>query len=363
MDTIQFLQSVWRLENDRPAFQINLPVDSGNTMLERFNDPEKMLAHWAKEVAEHQSIQDDCVPIRPTYLGTGVFPSAFGSPIRWFEDADPWAEPVISTDASAVHSLRRPSIQDGLLRRVLDLTRFMATEPVGAARSEPGHDSAVRVRVTDLQGPLDVAYLVWHSEEFLIALHKRPEEAHALMRLCTDLVIDFVQEQRRVAKSLGAEFVPCHYPPIWMPDGWGVAVSDDCAALLSPRQYAQFALPYLNEVSDAFGGVFVHSCGNFTHNLGNLEKVRNLRGIDFAVGEQPFAPIAERFGGRCVLSVRLGLDKDQKFASIPDWVDHVVRAAPTPKGLYLTINTWYSSPDSGRPWEPADLARIYSILR
>lgn len=358
MDTISFLQSVWRLENDRPAFQINLPVDSDTKMLERFNDPAKMLAHWAKEIAEHQCIQDDYVPIRPTYLGTGVFPSAFGSPVQWFENADPWVEPVMSADASAVYALRQPTVQDGLLCRVLDLTRFMATEPANVL----GSDSPVRVRVTDVQGPLDVAYLVWHSEEFLIALHKHPEEAQTLMRMCTDLVIDFVQEQRSAAKSLGAEFVPCHYPPIWMPDGWGIAVSDDCAALLSPRQYAQFALPYLNEVSDAFGGVFVHSCGDFTHNLGNLEKVRNLRGIDFAVGEQPLGPIAERFSGRCVLSVRLGLDKDRKFASIPDWVEHVVRSAPTPKGLYFTVNTWYSSPGSGRPWKPADLERLYRII-
>lgn len=327
-------------------------------MLERFNDPAKMLAHWVKEVEDHRGIRDDYVPVRPTYLGTGVFPSAFGSPIHWFENADPWAEPVVFSDASAVYSLYRPSVRDGLLGRVLDLTRFMAT----TRTSVPESASPVRVRVTDVQGPLDVAYLVWHSEEFLVALHKHQKEVHALMRMCTDLIVSFVREQRRVATSLGAEFVPCHYPPIWMPDGWGIAVSDDCAALLSPRQYAQFALPYLNEISDAFGGVFVHSCGDFTHNLENLEKVRNLRGIDFAVGEQPFGPVADRFSGRCVLSVRLGLDKERRFASIPEWVEYVVRSAPTPRGLYLTVNTWYSSPESGRPWEPADLERIYSII-
>jgi hypothetical protein len=358
MNSVSFLQHVWQMENNRPAFQINLPVDSGTTMLERFNDPAKMLAHWENEVSDHRGIQDDYVPTRPTYLGTGVFPSAFGSPVEWFENADPWAEPVVATDPEAVYSLHLPSVEDGLLGRVLELTRFMATASVPG----PGTDHPLRLRVTDVQGPLDVAYLVWHSEEFLIALYKHPAEAHALMQMCTDLVIEFVREQRRIARSLGAEFVPCHYPSIWMSDGWGIAVSDDCAALLSPKQYAEFALPYLNQVSDAFGGVFVHSCGNFTHNLVNLEKVRNLRGIDFAVGEQPFEPIAERFAERCVLSVRLGLDKDRKFASIPDWVEHVVQSAPSPKGLYLSINTWYSSPGSGRPWEAADLERIYRII-
>ena len=356
MDTISFLQSLWRLENERPGFQVNLPVDSGATMLERFDDPAKAFAHWEKEVAEHQGIQDDYVPIRPTYLGTGVFPSAFGSPVQWFENADPWAEAVITTNPSDVYDLQQPSIRDGLLQRVLDLTQFMASQKTSAGTSPDW------VRVTDVQGPLDVAYLVWHSEEFLIALLKHPKEATALMEMCTDLVIDFVKEQRRLVKSLGAEFVPMHYPSVWMPDGLGVAVSDDCAALLSPKQYEKFALPYLNLVSDAFGGIVVHSCGNFTHNLKCLEKVRNLRGIDFAVGEQPVEPIAERFSGRCVLSVRLGLDKEKKFASIPEWVEHVVDTVPTCRGLYLSVNTWYSSPGSGRPWEPADLDRLYHII-
>lgn len=356
MDSIAFLKKVWQLENDRPAFQINLPVDSGTTMLERFDDPARMLAHWAKEVVEHQGIEDDYVPIRPTYLGTGVFPSAFGSPVQFFENADPWAEPAITTNPDDVYSLDQPSITDGLLQRVLDLTQFAATRDV------PVGNGQVRVRVTDVQGPLDVAYLVWKSEEFMIGLLKHPQEAHVLMQKCTDLVIDFVTEQRRLIKSLGAEFVPCHYPPIWMPDGLGITVSDDCAALLSPRVYEKFALPYLNQVSEAFGGVVVHSCGDFSHNLKNLEKVHNLRGIDFAVGEQSLEPIAERFAGKCVLSVRLGLDKDKKFASIPEWVEHVVNSVSTTRGLYLTINTWYSSPGSGRPWEPSDLDLLYRII-
>jgi uroporphyrinogen-III decarboxylase len=360
METCAFLDSVWHLENARPAFQINLPVDSGTTMLERFDNPHKLLEHHRQEAREHVGIRDDYLPILPTYLGTGVFPSAFGCPIHWFENADPWASPVIDTDASAVYTLKQPSVIDGLLGRVLDLTRFMANSAQVGAPPDPS--APLRVRVTDVQGPLDVAYLVWRSEDFMMALYEHPDEVHALMRLCTRLIIDFVREQRRLVHELGAEFVPCHYPYIWMPDGAGVAVSDDCAALLSPRQYAEFALPYLNELSEALGGVFVHSCGDFTHNLPNLERVHGLRGIDFAVAEQPFEPVAERFAGRCVLSVRLGLDKDRKFESIPAWVEHVVRAAPTPRGLYLSINTWYSSPSSGRPWRTDDLEAIYDLI-
>lgn len=38
-----------------------------------------------------------------------------------------------------------------------------------------------------------------------------------------------------------------------------------------------FCLPYVNELSEEFGGVMIHSCGNFSHQLDNLAQVRDLR--------------------------------------------------------------------------------------
>jgi uroporphyrinogen-III decarboxylase len=350
IETREFLASLWKLEDvGRPAFQINVQVDSGTTMLERFNEPAKMLRHQLLEFEAKSRIADDFVPALFPYLGTAIFPSAFGCPVKWFDNQDPWAESIINDDPHKIYALSQPTVRDGLLGRVLEDTRYLREQTRGA----------YPIRMTDVQGPFDIAYLIWRHEDFMFALRESPQEVHHLLGMVTRLIIDFVKEQRRIA----GEFIPCHYPPIWMPDGMGISISDDVMTLISPRHYETFVLPYINQLSDAFNGIFIHSCGNFTHQLANLEKVHNLRGIDFAVGEMPFAPVAERFAGKVVLSVRLGLDKERHFVDIPSWVEHVLRGTPTARGLFLSINTWYSSPESGRPWNETDLQRIWQMIR
>ncbi len=348
-ETKEFLTAFWGLEDvGRPAFQINQPVDSGTTMLERFDDPAKMLRHQILEFESRGAPDDDLVPTLFPYLGTAIFPSAFGCAVRWFDDQDPWAEPVIADNPRKVYEFAQPDVADGLLRRVLEQTRYLREQTQGR----------YPIRMTDVQGPLDVAYLTWRHEDFLLALHDHPAEVHHLLGMITRLIIDFVEEQRRVA----GEFVPCHFPPIWMPDGMGISISDDVSTLISPRHYEAFNLPYINQLSEAFNGIFIHTCGDFTHQLSNLSRVHKLRGLDLAVGEAPFAPVAERFAGKVVLSMRLGLDKERRFPDIPAWIKYVLQTMPTRRGLFLVVNTWYSSPGSGRPWEGADLEAVCRLV-
>ncbi|MBM3133774.1 MAG: hypothetical protein FJZ89_00480 [Chloroflexi bacterium] len=365
-----FLRRLWALDNaERPAFQFNVQADTGTTLLERFHDVPKMLRHQLAEFALRPDLEDDFVPAFFPYLGTAIFPSAFGCPVRWFDDQDPWARPIVDRP-QAVYALPEPAVTDGDLGRVLDYTRRMAQAHVGwdaearrftllQDRLVPRSSSLVTsIRMTDVQGPLDVASLIWGEEDFLVALYEHPAEVHHLMGKATRLIIDFVQEQRRIVRQAGREFIPCHYPPIWMPEDAGLALSDDLLALLSPRLYAEFGLPYVNQLAEAFGGVFIHSCGNFRHNLGNLAQVHNLRGVDFAASETPFAAVAEALGGRAVLSVRLGLNKDIHFPSIPAFVEHVLQTRRTNRGLLLVINLWYSLPGSGQPLQPGDVPRM-----
>jgi hypothetical protein len=156
---------------------------------------------------------------------------------------------------------------------------------------------------------------------------------HHLMRLVTDLIIAFVKEMR----SHCPEFIPCHYPPLYLPDGRGLAISDDCLAVVSPKLYEEFALPYVNELSEEFGGIFIHSCGNFVHQLDNLAKVRELRGLNFGATETPFEAIWERFGGKTVVVPHLGLNKDIHFESNRDYLGHVLETKTTDRGLCIIV--------------------------
>ena len=345
--TQSFLDRVWQLRNDeRPAVQFNVQADTGTTMLERFEDVGKMMRHQLAEMAGKAGIVDDSVPAFFPYLGTAIFPSAFGCPVQWYPDQDPWARPILR-DARDVYDLPEPAVTDGDLARALDYTRAMAAAP-----------QRLPVRMTDVQGPLGIASLIWGEEGLMMAMYDAPDAVHHLMAKVTRLIIAFVMEQRRIVHAAGLPFIPCHFPPIWMPDGTGIAVSDDMIALLSPRMYAEFALPYMNRLAEAFGGIMLHSCGDFQHNLGNVRRIHNLRGVDFAASETPFGAMSDALAEQCVLSVRLGLNKEIHFPTIPAFVQSVLAERRTNRGLYLIVNLWYSLPGSGTPLQPGDVERM-----
>jgi hypothetical protein len=189
------------------------------------------------------------------------------------------------------------------------------------------------VAMTDLQGPLDTAYLVWESSAFMLAMYTNPKEVHHLMRLVTDLIIRYVKAQR--ARS--PEFLPCHYPPLWLPDGRGIAISDDGLAVISPKLYREFCLPYVNELSEEFGGVMIHSCGNFVHQFENLERIHNLRGINFGATETPFAAVWQRFGGKTAVIPHLGLNNEIHFNGNREYMEHVLGTRTHNRGLCVIV--------------------------
>jgi len=104
-----------------------------------------------------------------------------------------------------------------------------------------------------------------------------------------------------------------------------------------PKLYREFALPYVNELSEEFGGIIIHSCGNFTHQLDNLAKVHTLRGLNFGASETPFEAVWERFGGKTGILPHFGLNKDFPFDSHVEFMEHILRTATHWRGLCILV--------------------------
>jgi hypothetical protein len=58
--------------------------------------------------------------------------------------------------------------------------------------------------------------------------------------------------------------------------------------MLSPSMYEEFALPYNSRIGEALGGVHIHSCGDYRHNLDNILKITNVRSIQLHAGRGEF---------------------------------------------------------------------------
>jgi hypothetical protein len=332
--TIRRWEAFWGLEDvGRPLWMIpTSPVLTAATvgalpLPELFQDKEAQLRAQLGILAwrEHAGIEDDFIPHLQPQGGVTVFASAFGCKVDFFKHTLPWAHPVISADdpPEKAVALVAPSVSDGQLGSMLEFTEYFVHETRGR----------YPVAMTDLQGPLDTAYLVWEPSAFMLAMYDAPREVHHVMRLVTDLIVRYVKEQR----SRSPEFIPCHFPPVWLPDGRGIAISDDALAVLSPGLYREFCLPYVNELAEEFGGVLIHSCGNFAHQLDNLAQVRDLRGINFGASEMSFEKIWERFGGRTAVIPHLGLNKDIHFSGNRAYMEHIRKTVDHSRGLCVIV--------------------------
>lgn len=365
MSARDFLGRLWALENDvRPGSLVGYvgprvkggaPVRSAlfstegkDTVKARLLDPVKFLEAQLEEIDGQAKLRGDLVPALCPTLGVIAIPSAFGAEVVWWENDFPAVRPVAG-GLEAARRLERPKVTGGELGRILAYTRVFLERTEGK----------MPIRLGDIQGPLDNAALICGHTAFLEALLTAPREAHQILSTVTDLMIEFATAQREIVRTAGAEFVPSSFQP-WLPDGRGLSIANDVGVMLSPDLHDEFSVPYLNRLSDAFGGVYIHSCGDWTRLFPSLEKVRNLRGLEFGGSEAPYDQVLGRFGGRTVLACRVGLNRDVRFAGMADFVRRVIAAAPTPRGLFLHIDI--TNGLTGDDWPETDLDEIYALL-
>ena len=292
----------------------------------------------------------DFVPSLCPSLGVIAIASAFGAEVVWWEKDFPAVKPVINNNPQQVYELKPPAITDGELGRILDYTRFFISETKGS----------LPIRLTDIQGPLDNASLIMGHNLLMLAMLSYPEEVHYLMRLVTDCMISFIKAQREIVRQARVEFVPAMFQP-WLPDGEGISISNDDWVMISPEMHDQFHIPYLNELSEEFGGIYLHSCGNWFHQLPSLKKIVNLRGIEFGASEVPFQAVFNELADKAVLACRVGFNREKAFKSMADYVQEILQAAKSNRGLFINVDVTNGVLDDD--WPETDLDQIYQLLR
>jgi uroporphyrinogen-III decarboxylase len=118
-------------------------------------------------------------------------------------------------------------------------------------------DGGYTIPVVAARGPLCLASFLRGVPEFMLDIAESPEGVHALLRLTTRTVIDWLKAQAEVI----GETVE------------GILVLDDIAGFLSARSYREIAHPYLKQICDAFPSDWVkvyHNDANVRPFLGDL---------------------------------------------------------------------------------------------
>ena len=129
---------------------------------------------------------------------------------------------------------------------------------------------AVFVRTPDFQGPMNTLALLTDQTELICGLYEEPELVERALDHVTDTLIATVQRFREAVGP--AKVIGNIWPFVALPDGQGVGITQDYMPLLGPELYERFELPRLKRIADAFGGVYIHCCGEYAQHLPALAR-------------------------------------------------------------------------------------------
>ena len=246
--------------------------------------------------------------------GVGVYANIFGCPVNW-NDFDAPQTNYLYHSVDELKELRPPRIHDSEVA-------CMVLETIRYFRRMTG--DALDISLTDTQSPNDTASLILDTREFFPAGLVEPERVAPLLDRVTDVLIEFSQMQ---FEAMGPTATRPGHIMLSAPHLVGISISDDNMSVISPATYRNSALPYNSRLGEHFGGVAIHTCGNFAHNYEIVKQVKNISVIDCAASEgvdpQPndAAKLSAAFAGSgIVIKARVGAEAEN-WRVLDDLVD------------------------------------------
>jgi hypothetical protein len=123
-------------------------------------------------------------------------------------------------------------------------------------------DGRLPVHPADTQGPADVCGKLFGYEALFETAYDDPARYHQVMATVTDACIAFWTLQQRLCGDL---FVGTHlFAWNWVPADAGASMSVDSLVMVAPDFYDACYRPHLQRIGEAFGGLAVHACGDFS---------------------------------------------------------------------------------------------------
>lgn len=215
--------------------------------------------------------------------------------------------PVIET-AADVGKVRPAPADGGDVEKAVRLWRAVSTEL---------QTDRLPCSLIDIQGPLNTAALLWKQDEFMMAMIEQPEAVHALLEQVTEQLIEIV---KTMIEKIGQIAGPL-WPYIWLPADIGIGIAEDYMPLVSPKLYREFGIPYVRRISEAFGGIFIHCCGTYEHQLDNLTHSQiNILGVEFHYPYVKPEILFRAFGSSAVVVPMLGPHGRAEFSDQVDYL-------------------------------------------
>lgn len=202
-----------------------IPGYAGIRHMDYYLDPELW---FQTNLKIHQEFPDIIfIPSWWMEYGMAAEPSALGTKIKFWEDNTP----------SEYHTLYHIEDIENFPEYEVESDAFMAmTLHRIQMQKQRIFDAGYTLPIVTSRGPLCTAGFVRSTTDFMIDIVEKPEWAHKLIDLCTNLIIDWLKAQ---AKIIGDSVE-------------GIFILDDIVGFINEEHYEEFAHPYLKRICDAF---------------------------------------------------------------------------------------------------------------
>lgn len=248
------------VDDENIVIKTDLPCDTFQAypFEKAFCDMEKMMVNELIKTCGGSccncvDIRDDSLPMIRGNYNVGIIPSIFGLKTR-FVGERPWTDHVASIDdiKRIIEKGVPAEIKTGLAGKVFETQEYYREmlQPYPVCRDN------IEIYHADIQGPFDVAHLIW-GPDIYYALYDKPEIVHALLDLVTETIIAFMKESDKTVSKADEGFV----------FQWGtlyrgnIVIRDDTSVNLSKEMFREFVQPYDERIFQARGGGSVHYCG------------------------------------------------------------------------------------------------------
>jgi hypothetical protein len=216
-------------------------------------------------------VDADYVPDIDLFHGVALLATAFGCNVEFEAGGWPRALPILRSIHDVDH-LKKPDIRRSpWIVRYFDHVRWLQERT----------RYRVPIKKMDIQSPFTTASQMRPYQNLLEDLLLAPDRVKTLLDIITEVSLEFLRMQDGVftcPASPGRNF-PCVRDPV------GVCIADDAALIpLSPAMYEEFCLPTMLRISEVTAGIFVHSCGDYNHQVDNLIRIPNLRSLQMHTG-------------------------------------------------------------------------------
>jgi len=277
-------------------------------------DPARMETLAGLHLADQAAMPGISLPVLTADWGTISTARYWGGKVQFDSTGgNIFINPVAETidQALALHPLAPDDVE-------MDGARSIAFYQHLVTRFNTDH---LWLRTPDMQGPLNTAGLVLNQEEFFRAMYHSPGKVHAFLDRVTNFLVEY---QRYLRKASGHKICGNIWPTTFFPEDLGVSFTEDLMPLISTRLYQEFGLPYLKRLAAEFGGLHIHCCGAYRHQVQTLlQSGLKIYALEFHYPEmllEDLAPLA----GQVVLVPYIILHKQAQFKSTAQFYRYLI---------------------------------------